>query len=152
MSWEVQEGCWVPMAPPKGAMRGVRAASEHRSPRISEIAPKYPKIVSNLTQNRPKMVLWEVQAASIEAMAPPNGRRGGSGRPMDAQRGAQVRPRRPSEAQLGTSGGPHGGPRGPNGGLRGPNSGRRGPKRFPKGATRPQKGSQNAHMSQNANI
>ena len=41
------------------------------------------------------MVLWEVQAASTEAMAPPNGRREGSGRPMDAQRGAQG-PQRPN--------------------------------------------------------
>ena len=64
---------------------------------------------------------------------------------MDAQSGAEGRPRRPSETQLGVPGGANGGPRGPNGGPRGA-------KGFPKGATRGQKGSQKAYMSENANI
>ena len=45
------------------------------------------------------MVLWEVQAASIEAMARPNGRRGGSGRPMDPRgepKGAPEGPQKPN--------------------------------------------------------
>ena len=45
------------------------------------------------------MMLWEVQAASIEAMARPNGRRGGSGRPMDPRgkaKGAPEGPQKPN--------------------------------------------------------
>ena len=45
------------------------------------------------------MVLWEVQAASIEAMARPNGRRGGSGRPMNPRgepKGAPEGPQKPN--------------------------------------------------------
>ena len=46
------------------------------------------------------MVLWEVQAASIEAMALPNGRGGGSGRPMDAQMQPKAAPEGPQEVQM----------------------------------------------------
>ena len=45
------------------------------------------------------MMLREVQSASIEAMARPNGRRGGSGRPMDPRgepKGAPEGPQKPN--------------------------------------------------------
>ena len=45
------------------------------------------------------MMPWEVQAASIEAMARPNGRRGGSGRPMNPRgepKGAPEGPQKPN--------------------------------------------------------
>ena len=139
----------APRIPPSRAGRRERGSEELKSSltkigkhghidlqKYAKLLQKCFKIVSNLSQNRAKMVLWEVQAASIEAMAPPNGRRGGSGRPMDVQRGAQGRPRRSSEAQLGSPGSPNGGPRGSNGEPRVPNGRPRRPKGSPKGATR----------------